>query len=127
MYKNPVQAYEEVNRTTMSGRDVEIAVLTQAANRLADCQKNWNAEDHAAQLNDALKFNQLVWSIFQSELEKEENPLPRKIRLDMLRLIQFVDRRIFETMAEPSPEKLTIVIHINQNIAAGLKSMPSNG
>ena len=127
MYKNPVQAYEDVNRTTMSGRDVEIAVLTQAANRLADCQENWNAEDHTAQLNDALKFNQLVWSIFQSELEKEDNPLPRKIRLDMLRLIQFVDRRIFETMAEPSPEKLTIVIHINQNIAAGLKSMPSNG
>lgn len=121
-----MQAYEDVNRTTMSGRDVEVTVLNQAAKKLAECQKNWNAEGHVNRLNDALKYNQLIWSIFQSELEKEDNPLPRKIRLDMPRLIKFVDRRIFETMAEPSPEKLDIVINITQNIAAGLQSMPTN-
>jgi flagellar protein FlaF len=37
-------------------------------------------------------------------------------------LAAFIDRRIFETMAFPSPEKLKIVIDINNNLAAGLRS-----
>jgi len=44
----------------------------------------------------------------------------------MLRLIAFIDRRIFETMASPAPEKLTTVININNNIAAGLRGSPSD-
>jgi flagellar protein FlaF len=122
-----VQAYEQVDKATMTGRNVEIDVLNRAARKLTECQENWKGADHETRLKDALKYNQLVWSIFQSELEKEDNPLPRKIRLDLLRLISFIDRRIFETLADPAPEKLHIVIRINENIAAGLKAMPSQG
>jgi flagellar protein FlaF len=46
------------------------------------------------------------------------------LRLDVLRLAAFIDRRIFETLAYPSPEKLSIVIDINNNLAAGLRSVP---
>jgi flagellar protein FlaF len=48
-------------------------------------------------------------------------PLPTEIKRDLLRLAGFIDRRIFETMSFPSPEKLDIIIKINQNIAAGLR------
>jgi flagellar protein FlaF len=41
--------------------------------------------------------------------------------LDGLRLSAFVDRRIFETLAAPAPEKLEAIININNNIAAGLR------
>ena len=54
-------------------------------------------------------------------MSKPENPLPEKLKVDLLRLSGFVDKRIFEMMAYPSPEKLTIIININQNIAAGLR------
>lgn len=126
MYSSPLQAYETVNKKTMSGREIEAEVLTKAARKLKDCQDNWNANDRDEKLNDALKFNQLVWSIFQGELKKEDNPLNRKLRADLLRLSAFVDRRIFETIADPSPEKLNIVININNNIAAGLRESQEN-
>jgi len=127
VYSSPLQAYETVNKKTMSGREIEAAVLTKAARKLKDCQDSWDADDSQQRLNEALKFNQLVWSILQEELKKEDNPLSRKLRSDLLRLSVFIDRRIFETMAEPSPEKLNIVININNNIAAGLRESLSNG
>ncbi|MGD8881791.1 MAG: flagellar biosynthesis regulator FlaF [Desulfobacterales bacterium] len=126
MLTNPMQAYESVNNSTMSGRELEAAVLTKAARKLKECQDAWNADDHNAKLDTALKFNQRIWSIFQGELAREDNPLPRKLKVDLLSLSAFIDRRIFEIIANPSPEKLTIIININNNIAAGLRTRPSN-
>lgn len=121
MYKNIAQTYDQIDRQTMSGRDVEIAVLMQAAKRLEECEQNWEKVVRNGKLLAALKYNQNVWSIFQAELEKEENPLPNKLRLDLLMLIRFLDRRILEVMHLPAPEKLKIVIDINRNIAAGIR------
>lgn len=126
MYRNPLEAYQTVDRTTMSGRETEARVLTQAALKLKACQDNWNAKDKEAKLDEALKYNQKIWSIFQSELAKEDNPLPGQLKQDLLRLGAFIDRRIFETMAFPAPEKLTAVININQNISAGLRGSPAS-
>jgi len=47
--------------------------------------------------------------------------------IDILRLAAFIDKRIFEVMAFRSPEKLNIIININQNIAAGLRGSPGPG
>jgi flagellar protein FlaF len=124
MYTQSLKAYENVNKATMSGREVEAAVLTKAARKLKTCQENWNAPDREEKLEEALKFNQRIWSIFQSELSRTDHELPQKLRLDVLRLASFIDRRIFETLAYPSPEKLSIVIDINNNLAAGLRSVP---
>ena len=120
MYSSPLQAYETVNKTTMSGREIEAAVLNQAALKLKDCQDNWDTDDRDERLNAALEFNQQIWSILQGELIKADNPLPQQIRQNLLALSAYVDKRIFEIMAFPSPEKLNIVIDINRNIAAGL-------
>ena len=120
MYSSPLQAYDTVNKTTMSGRDIEVAVLNQAALKLKECQENWDTDDRDERLNAALEFNQQIWSILQGEFVKADNPLPQQIRQNLLALSAYVDKRIFEIMAFPSPEKLTIVININRNIAAGL-------
>jgi flagellar protein FlaF len=119
-----LQTYESVNKTTMSGREIEAAVLTKAAFKLKECQQNWDSEDREQKLNDALKYNQLIWSIFQGELKKEDNPLDKKLRADLLQLSALVDRQIFATMGDPSPDKLNLVIDINNNIAAGLRQTP---
>jgi len=124
VYPAPLQAYDKVSRATMNGRDVEAAVLTKAAMKLKQCQTDWNRPDRDAALNAALKFNQRIWSIFQAEIDRKENPLPEELKIDLLRLSLFVDKRIFEMMAYPSPEKLTILININNNIAAGLRTQP---
>jgi len=116
-----LEAYRTALKTTMSGREIEASVLTKAALMLQHCLENWDSENRSARLEEALKFNQLIWSIFQSELSKAENPLPKKTREDILSLAAFIDKRIFDIMAYPSPEKLTIIININLNIAAGLQ------
>jgi len=90
--------------------------------KLKACQDNWHVDDLDASLDQALKFNQRIWSIFQVELGKEDNPLPRELRRDVLRLSAFIDKRILESMGTPDPDKLTAIININNNIAAGLRS-----
>ena len=125
MYSSPLQAYETVNKTTMSGHEIEASVLNQAALKLKECQESWDADDRDERLDAALNFNQQIWSILQGELVKADNPLPKKIRQNLLALSAFIDKRIFQIMAFPSPEKLNIVIDINRNIAAGLTQAAS--
>ena len=126
MYSNPLKAYESVNKTTMSGRDVEAAVLSKAAQKLKECQDDWDTPGRDDKLDVALKFNQRIWSIFQGEIAREDNPLPTQVKVNLLTLSAFIDRRIFEIMAYPTPDKLTIIININKNLAAGLRERPSS-
>ena len=124
MYGNSLGAYQKVHKMTMSGREVEAEVLTKAALKLKYCQDHWDDPNRDEILDEALKFNQRIWSIFQGELSSDNNPLPQKLRLDIIRLSTFIDRRIFETIAEPSSDKLNIIIEINNNLAAGLRRDP---
>lgn len=121
MYSNAMSSYESVDNMTMPGRGIEAAVLTKAARKLRECQDNWKIDDHDGKLKEALKYNQRIWSIFQVELAKDDHPLPKQLRSNILKLSAFIDRRIFETLASPSPDKLNIVIRINENLAAGLR------
>ncbi len=118
-----LEAYRTVqNSNNISGRDIEAAALTRCALMLDDCRKNWNAtEGFNEKLAEALRTNQAVWSILQSELVKEDNPLPVEIRNNLLTLSVFIDKRIIEVMANPQPEKMKIIIDINLNLAAGLR------
>lgn len=125
MYAAQMEAYQRTQKATMSGREVEALVLTKAALKLRECQENWQRPDCTTRLDEALKFNQKVWTIFQGELSKAENPLPKKLREDILSLSAFIDKRIFDVIAYPSPEKLTAIIKINLNLAAGLRGTPN--
>lgn len=121
MYNKALNAYKSVEKTTVSGRETEARVLTEAATKLRSCQNNWNNDNRKELLDEALNYNQRIWTIFQAELGKRDNPLPDNIKIDLLRLSAFIDKRIFEVMAYPDPEKLNIIIKINENIAAGLR------
>jgi len=120
-----LKAYQTVHRETISGRETEARVLTQAALKLSECQKNWDAPDRNNRLDEALRYNQRIWSIFQVEAGKQDNPLPSQLKRNILMLSRFIDRRVFDIMAFPSPDKLNMIIRINQNIAAGLRGSPS--
>lgn len=124
MIQNPVNAYTNMQKEVLSGRELEASVLSRAGIMLKQVQENWNAPDRDQKLLDAVKFNQKVWSFFQAELSDPENPMPTKIREDILNLSIFIDKRLFEVLAYPDPEKLSIVIDINSNIAAGLRTSP---
>jgi flagellar protein FlaF len=127
VYAKQLDAYRSVqNSINLSGREIEAAALTRCAVLLDDCRKNWDAQDRSDKLSDALRTNQMVWSILQSELVKDDNPLPIEIRQNILTLSVFIDNRIVQIMASPAPEKLKIIIDINLNLAAGLRGSPAD-
>lgn len=124
MHQNPVNAYNEIQKESLSGRELEASVLSRAGLMLKNVKENWGAPERDQKLMEAIKFNQKVWSFFQAELSDPENPLPKRLREDILNLSIFIDKRLFEILAFPDPEKLSIVIDINFNIAAGLRTTP---
>jgi len=127
VYAMHLEAYRNAqNSKEMSGRDIEAAALTRCALMLAACRNNWHAVDRDKHLQEALRNNQIVWSILQSELVREDNPLPIEIRNNLLTLSVFIDKRIIEVMAHPDQEKLKILVDINLNLAAGLRGSPAD-
>ena len=120
------KAYEKtLKTTTLSGRNLEATVLTKAARLLIVCKEKWNEEGHFKRLDDALTYNQKIWTIFQDELAKEDHPMPAELRRNILKLSLMIDKRIIDVMSDPSAEKLELIININNNIAAGLRGSPS--
>jgi flagellar protein FlaF len=116
-----LNAYKKVQRVTASPRETEARVLTEGAKRLQFCQENWDNENSSKLLSEALRYNQIIWSIFQTELISENSRLPLDLRQNLLRLSGIVDKQIFETMTDPSPEKLDPIININLGLADGLR------
>jgi len=110
----------DVNTGELGGRELEAAVLNKAAALLEEAVGRWQEDADHALLDNALKYNQILWSVFQAELLDETNPLPMGLRENILSLSNFVDRRTFEVMAYPEPAKLEILIKINRSLADGL-------
>ena len=122
-----VQAYRNTQKAAIvSEREIDAYALTQSALKLRECQQNWDIpeKERIDRLFTALKLNAKLWSIFQAEVTSDSNLLPRQVRQDLLNLSLFVDKRTKEIMCFPEPEKLTILININLNLAAGLSSAP---
>ncbi len=124
MAKSPIDVYQNIHKETMSGRELEAHVLLKAAAILKDCQDRWDDPGHFNRMDDALRYNQRLWTFFQVELTSEDCPLPKALRQDILNLATFVDKRTFEAMAFPEKQKLDILININRNIAEGLSAKP---
>ena len=121
MYNKSLNPYQQVEKTTMTGRQTEARVLTEAAVKLKYCRDNWDAPDRRARLDEALTYTQRVWSLIQGDLLDESNPLPLSIRRNILVLSAYIDKRIFNIQAYPEPQKLSIIIDIHLNLAAGLR------
>ncbi len=124
MSTNPYKTYENMNKESMSPRELEAYVLTKAGVMLKRCQENWSAADRDAKLLEAIKYNQTVWSLFQGELTRSDHPMPLQLREDILNLSLFIDKSCIEAMEYPEVEKLTPIIDINLNLAAGLRAKP---
>lgn len=126
--RNPYDVYRRAEKKNLAGKDLEVAVLMKGARLLKECQKNWNIytqKQLLTELAEACKYNQRIWAVFQAEALQEDNPLPAQLKRNILLLAGYVDKRLVDVLAYPSPEKLTQVININLNIAAGLRGIPN--
>ncbi|NWG31721.1 MAG: flagellar biosynthesis regulator FlaF [Rhodocyclaceae bacterium] len=111
-----------MEKETLTGRDLEASVLLKAAQKLFEARHRLASEKDVSALDEALRYNQRIWTLFQSELGEPTNPLPQPIKENLLALIGFIDRRTFALMSDPSPARIDVLIEINRNIASGLQA-----
>lgn len=125
MFRSARMAYESGAKGTDSSRELESSALFKAARKMEACIQAWSSPQRDAMLEESLRYNQRLWTLFQGELAESGNPLPNELKVNLLRLSAFIDRRTFEVLAQPSPEKLQALIDIDRNIAAGLAAPPA--
>ncbi len=116
---SPAHVYKTVSDKVSSPRTTEADLLLEAAVRLQKLQGNWESRG-LNELDEALRYNRMLWTIFISTVTKEDNPLPRDIRQNVANLGLFVMKQTIAILAEPKPEKISTLININRNLAAGL-------
>jgi len=117
--------YEQVQREALEGRELEASVLFRAAQKLNQCAREWengHTREFQEKLTDALQFNQKVWTFLQVELGNPANPLPETLRLNLLRLSKFIDKRIFTLFAGGgTADDLLSIARVNEQIGKGLE------
>ena len=113
--------YQQTQKTVDDNREaataeVDAMVLRQAAERLQKAQQLPD-EDY---FEETLLFNQLIWTVIQSEMTAE-NPLSEEIKANLVSLSIFVDKQTAKAIGTREPELLNALIDINRNISLGLE------
>ena len=106
----------------------EAWALVEAARRMASPLEygDLNDERNKVRVQESLRLNWRLWTIFQTELSLEDGHVPEEIRESMLNLCNFVDKHTVDTINAPTPEKMSTLIEINRNIANGLLTSLQN-
>lgn len=114
------EAYQAVAVQTANPRKLEADLLLRAASRLKALHDD---RDHSrSEFEDALFFNRRLWSLLLAAVTNSGNPLPRNVRQNVANLGLFVLKQTLTLMADPNPDHLRPLIHINRELAAGLMS-----
>jgi flagellar protein FlaF len=122
MSKDKIAAYQQQQKRNLSPREVEAMAFTKAALLLEEAKgKNRDVEEYAK----ALRFNHLLWTIIQADLTEPANQLPPEIKANVMSLSIFVDKQTTKALRTSDPKDLDILITINRNLAAGLRTNPA--
>ncbi len=121
MSKDKVAVYQQQQKRNLTPREVEAMAFTKAALLLDDAKKHTgNIEEFAK----ALRFNHLLWTIIQADLTEPDNQLPPEIKANVMSLSIFVDKQTTKALRSSVAADLDVLININRNLAAGLRTAP---
>ena len=95
----------------------EAWALIEAARRMAEATAAENAKE---EMRETLRLNWRLWTIFQVELTTGESNVPEDVRMNMLTLCKYIDQHTVGALAEPTTEKIEVLVNINRDIAGGL-------
>ena len=126
---NPFRTYEELRSESLSGRELETALLVRAACGLKKCVELWperHSKESQQKLDEALRFNQKLWTLLQVELGNPENRLPESLRTNLLRLSRYIDQKTFSLFSGGELGDLEMLSKINEEVAAGLMAGAGN-
>ena len=113
---NPQAGYATVPQGGLP-QYTEAWALIEAARRMAEATAAENAKE---EMRETLRLNWRLWTIFQVELTTGESDVPEDVRMNMLTLCKYIDQHTVGAIAEPTTEKIEILVNINRDIAGGL-------
>ena len=119
MQNQAASAYQKTGQQTTSPRDLEANLLSRSASTLQRLRDDWDSIPRL-ELNNALQFNRRLWTVFMTSVTRDDSPLPVDVRQNVANLGIFVMKHTIAILAEPKPEKISPLIDINRNLAAGL-------
>jgi len=114
------KAYSDVAQATSGPRELEASLLVKAATKLQTVKDQWESKSPA--LDEALHYNRKLWTIFATSVTNPDSPLPKPVRENIASLAVFIFNRTLEAETQPAPDKLSALIDINRQIAAGLRA-----
>ena len=119
-----VNPYEEADRLSVEGagsREIESWALLELAKRLDRVRKEQKQAKDPAALSEIVRLNWRAWTIIQSSLLDESNPLSPELRGDLLTLCAFIDKHSTQLLSSPDASKVQILIDINMHLGQGLR------
>jgi len=120
MQQQAAAAYQQIAKKTASPRELEAILLSKSAAQLQRIKDDW--DNKKSELEGALTYNRKLWTVFLTSVTKEENPLPVAIKQNVANLGIFVMNQTVQILANPGPDELTVMININQELSAGLRT-----
>lgn len=119
MQNNAALAYQQVGKQTVSPRLLEANLLSRAASQMQRVRDEWDTA--RLDLPAALTFNRKLWTVFLGSVTGEQSELPKALRENIANLGLFVMKHTMAIQADPKAHKLTVLININRELAAGLR------
>jgi flagellar protein FlaF len=127
--KNPyTQAADAYGNTAgvTDQRALEGKVLLKSARQLEELSKRLASGDNVPleDIGHAVEYTRKLWMVFVNETMNDAHPLPQEIKNNIASLGVFVFKRSTDILVDTTPEKISALIEINRNIAAGLMRQP---
>jgi flagellar protein FlaF len=116
---NAYAAASKSAQNVQAPRELEAGLLLKAAARLQAISDDWGSREK--ELDGALTYNRKLWTLLVSAVIAEDNPLPVEIKRNILSLANFIFNHTFRIAANPAPAPIGVLVHINRDIAAGLR------
>lgn len=120
-YAQAAGAYDQnAQQNTPDQRELEGRVLLKAARMMQDLVSDW--DNRTGELLEAtLFYNRQIWMLFyDTALENPEGNRPNDLRSNIINLANFIFKRELEILSNPQKEKISVLININKEVAAGL-------
>ncbi|HEY8963974.1 MAG TPA: flagellar biosynthesis regulator FlaF [Alphaproteobacteria bacterium] len=118
-YAQAAGTYGKQAKETSSQRELEGQLLLKAANEIQNLQDNWDKAT-PEDIDNILTYNRKLWMLFFDTAIENPDERPVDLRNNIVNLCNFIFKRSMDVLAQPSKEKLGVLIDINRQIAAGL-------
>jgi len=121
MYKQALKAYESAQSTAIQPKELERLAMARTTHQLTSARDNFAlGKEGYENYAEALKFNQKLWTLIQSNIADNPTSGTASLRESLLNLSLFIDKHTVTALSNPDPNNLTPLIEINKSISGGL-------